>query len=161
MQIDYQFLHYHYKKPFTVHPFTTTNRLEISNPQRQPGLFYLHPRIGVATTSSPNVTVSIAQTSSLSNTFTTTAGVTAAAVTAAVGFSVTQSRSMTVQGSWTSPAGSRGGMFEAFGLFNRYTFDVWSITRNSAGAIVGNDWVDRGNAYRSTGGIHFVSTVWW
>jgi hypothetical protein len=126
----------------------------VHNVRRASGAwFFPSQRLTVASTNGPNVTLSISQSATASNSFTSNISVTNSEVTAGVGFSVTASRTLAVSGTWTTPENSRGGMLEAFASYDRYLFDVmrfWLFNIVETGS---------GSAYRANGGIHFIQTI--
>lgn len=96
------------------------------------------------------ITISISETRGVSNQFTSTMGLSAAGVSAGVGFSVTETRNVTISGSWLVPSNYGMGRLDAFVLFSRYQFQT--ICGHCMPAI------QIGQAFRVNGGVLFTRT---
>ena len=90
------------------------------------------------------MTLTLTAMETVSNTKSATITVTADAVSGAVGFDVTKSRTKSMSGSWNVPKG-KFGTLKAYPLYQRYTFKVYS---KLTGGYVGQGTADKAIGYR-------------
>ncbi|MCL2752694.1 MAG: hypothetical protein FWE44_00930 [Defluviitaleaceae bacterium] len=155
--------HFEHKAGYnTILPQPMSSPIFETNNPRPAGMVRGTTPIASTTTSTPNLTLSINQQRFVSNSVTRSAGVSLPAnvVSATVGFSTTDSTSVSVTGSWTTPHNSNGGRLHAYAWFNGTHFDVWRFNRNSWGTVTSIDFLGTELAKQFNGSIHFVGTAW-
>lgn len=85
-----------------------------------------------------NMRLQISHTRGISNSWSATGGISAAQVSAGVGFSVTESRNVTATATWTVPNNWNRGRIEARAMFDRRNFQVWRRPLLGSWSHVGN-----------------------